>query len=277
MTKNLFKLAGCFFVGVSLFLLIIGVLYFLLSPRSNILILGIDAREDEGSLGRTDTMIVATVDHLKPYIGVLSIPRDLWVVIPGYGENRINTAHFFAESQITGNGPYAAIEVVEYNFGIDVDYFARIQFNNFIELIDIVGGVDIQLENAMSGLSDGEHHLDGEQALSFSRDRSGSDDFFRMERGQLILQALFLKTIKLENWKYIPQLIEAASHSVDTNIPIYMYPRIAFALLRTNPDNIDYRIISREMVIPFTTAGGAAVLAPNWELIHPLIHELFDQ
>jgi LCP family protein required for cell wall assembly len=277
MISKLFKLAGCFFIGFCL-LLIISVFIYLFSPgRSNILLLGIDAREEDGTLGRTDTMIVATIDSQKPNIGILSIPRDLWVEIPGYGENRINTAHFFAESQFIGNGPYAAMEVVEFNFGIDIDYYARVEFNNLIELIDIIDGVEINLENDMSGFSAGEHHLDGEQALAFIRDRSGSDDFFRMERGQIMLRSLFMKMIEIKNWKHIPSLIISISRSVDTNIPVYLYPRLVYTFIRTNPEDIDFRIISREMVTPFTTDGGAAVLAPNWDLIHPLIRELFDQ
>lgn len=277
MISKLFKLASCFILGFS-FLLIIIVFIYLFSPgRSNLLLLGIDAREEDGTLGRTDTMIVATIDSQEPNIGILSIPRDLWVEIPGYGENRINTAHFFAENQFIGNGPYAAMEVVEYNFGIDIDYYARVKFINLIELIDIIEGVEIKLENDMSGFSAGEHHLDGEQSLAFIRDRSGSDDFFRMERGQIMLRSLFMKMIEIKNWKHIPSLIGSISRSVDTNIPVYLYPRLVFTFIRTNPEDIDFRIISREMVTPFTTDGGAAVLAPNWDLIHPLIRELFDQ
>jgi polyisoprenyl-teichoic acid--peptidoglycan teichoic acid transferase len=275
--SKLFKIAGCFIVSISVTIIMIVGLYLVLPGRTNILILGIDAREDEGALGRTDTMILATIDHLKPNIGILSIPRDLWVNIPGYGENRINTAHFFAESQIPGNGPIAAMEVVEVNFGIEMDYYARIQFESFIELIDIIGGVDIKLENDAAGLSVGEHHLDGEQALAFSRDRLGSDDFFRMERGQQLLKAFLSKIIKLENWQYFPQFIQTLNTSFDTNIPLYLYPRLAIAILRTNADEVDFRVISREMVTPFTTEGGAAVLAPNWELINPLINDVFGQ
>lgn len=277
MISKLIKLVGCFIIVVSVLMITIIISYLLLPERTNILLLGIDAREEEGTLGRTDTMIVATVDHKKPSIGILSIPRDLWVVIPGYGENRINTAHFFAESQVIGSGPVAAIDAVEYNFGIDIDYFARMQFINIIELVNILGGVDIILENAMGGYSSGEYHLDGEQALAFIRDRSGSDDFFRMAQGQLMLKAIMSKMFELRNWKYIPQLIRTINNSIATNVPIYIYPRLALTLIRTYPDDINFRMITRDIVIPFTTDGGAAVLAPNWDLINPLIREMFGQ
>jgi LCP family protein required for cell wall assembly len=277
MLRKLIKFAGCLTGGACIVLIIVGVVYYLFPGRQNILILGIDAREEEGNLGRTDTMIVTTFDPIQPYVGVLSIPRDLWVNIPGYGENRINTAHFFAESQATGTGPYAAINVVEYNFDIDVDYFARLRFDSLIELVNMMDGLDVNLEIPMSGYTSGEHHLDSEQVLAFARDRSGSDDFYRMERGQLILRALMSKLSKPMNWRFLPEVLKLLYSSVDTNVPLLVYPRLAIALIRTNPENIDFKLISREMVLPFTTEGGAAVLAPNWEMINPLINDIFGQ
>lgn len=269
---------GCFIIlGAGFFLSISIIGYLILTPRTNILILGLDSRENQGNFGRTDTMIITSIDAVKPYIGVLSIPRDLWVNIPGYGENRINTAHFFAENNRLGAGPYAAIEVVEYNFGVDLDYFVRARFDGFIEMINVVGGINIDIQEPMSGYDSGEHHLNGEQALTFARDRLGSDDFYRMARGQLVLKSFLIKMLDIDNWKYIPQIIEVLSTTIDTNIPPYLIPKFLIALLRTGSDNIDFRIISREMISPFTTDGGAAVLAPNWELIQPLLTDIFGQ
>ena len=88
--------------------------YFFFPLRSNVLPLGADRTEGSEAYGRTDTMILSTIVPLKPYVGMLSIPRDLWVPIPGHGENRINTAHFFAElkEEKPGSGPQAALAVV---------------------------------------------------------------------------------------------------------------------------------------------------------------------
>ena len=86
-----------------------------------------------------------------------------------------------------------------------------------------------------------------------------------------------MKIIDLRNWMLIPEFLEELNFSVDTNIPLFVYPRLAIALFRINPENIEFKIISREMVTPFTTDGGAAVLAPNWDLIHPLINDIFGQ
>src|SRR5512143_2909425 len=93
--------------------------YFLAPLRTNVLIMGIDRPPEGTAISRTDTLILMTVAPLKPYVGMLSIPRDLWVKIPGVGENRINTAHFFAEAQQKGAGPAAAMQTIRQNFGVD--------------------------------------------------------------------------------------------------------------------------------------------------------------
>jgi hypothetical protein len=79
-------------------LLAVVVFYFFVPLRTNILLLGTDDSLERGSIGRTDTIILITIVPFKPYVGMLSIPRDLWVTVPGVGEQRITTAYFFAES-----------------------------------------------------------------------------------------------------------------------------------------------------------------------------------
>ncbi len=98
--------------GCSMPLIATGVLlllYFLFPIRTTILILGIDAREPRSAMGRTDTNILLTIVPLRPTVAMVSIPRDLWVRLPGGEENRINTAHFFAESAQAGQGPYTQL------------------------------------------------------------------------------------------------------------------------------------------------------------------------
>jgi polyisoprenyl-teichoic acid--peptidoglycan teichoic acid transferase len=245
--------------------------------RTNVLLIGIDARPKEGNLGRTDTMILTTFLPLQPYVGVLSIPRDLWVKVPGYGENRINTAHFFAEAAQPGSGPEAAMEVVRQNFGVNVDYYMRMHFNGFIDIVDAMGGVDVTLPTDMSGYTAGTYHLDGTKALALARDRETSDDFFRMSRGQLIIKAVIKQVLKPTTWPRLPAVFVAATQAIDTNVPVWQWPRLAFALLRVGPSGIDNRIISRDMVTPFITSGGADVLAPKWGAINPVLAQMFGQ
>jgi LCP family protein required for cell wall assembly len=252
-------------------------IYLLLPIRSNILLLGIDRTPPGTVIGRSDSMILASIEPLEPYVGLLSIPRDLWVTLPGGGKNRINTAHFFAESAKAGTGPAAAMEVVNNNFGVNVNYYIRIQFSAIVDFVDALGGVPIELSYEKVNLPAGTHVLDGKQALTFVRNRIGIDDFFRMEHGKQFIKATMKKIMKPATWPRIPAGLAAAIKSIDTNVPYWEWPRLALALLRTGPEGIDARIISREMVNPFTTAQGAQVLAPNWEKINPLLLEMFGQ
>ncbi len=270
--------AGCLVLSLPLLGLLAILLAYLLAPvRTNILILGLDARPSEGDAGRSDTMILATFIPLRPYIGALSIPRDLWVNIPGNGENRINTAHFFGEVEKPGGGPAAAMQAVRVNFGVDVNYYVRIRFDGFRKVVDALGGVDVELPNAMSGYTAGMHHMDGEQALALVRDRKGTDDFFRMERGQLFLNAVWKQLLKPQSWLRLPSAISALSQAMDANLPVWQWPRLGLALLRAGPNGLDTRAITREMVTPFVTAGGAQVLGPKWDQINPVLMEVFGQ
>jgi LCP family protein required for cell wall assembly len=251
---------------------------YLMGPgQTNILLIGIDARPKEGNLGRTDTMVLTTFQPLRPYVGMLSIPRDLWVKVPGYGENRINTAHFYAEAAQAGSGPEAAMEVVRQNFGVNVDYYVRLHFNSFTDIVDSLGGVDVTLPTDMSGYTAGTYHLDGKEALALVRDRETSDDFYRMGRGQLFIRAMMKKIINPVNWVRLPAIFLATTQAVDTNVPVWQWPRLAFAILRVGAAGMDTRIVTREMVKPFITTGGADVLAPNWAAINPVIKEMFGQ
>jgi len=98
------------------------VVYFFAPFRTNILFLGTDDSPERGGIGRTDTILLATVVPLKPYIGVLSIPRDLWVQIPNVGEQRINTAYFFAEANESGTGVEAVRMTIHQNLNVPVRY-----------------------------------------------------------------------------------------------------------------------------------------------------------
>lgn len=270
--------AGCFLIlsSVVLIAVILGA-YFLLPFRTNILLLGMDYADPGLTVARTDTMILTTFQPHKPYIGMLSIPRDLWVNIPGVGENRINTAHFFAEAEQPGSGPAAAERTIEENFGVKVDYHMRIRFEGFREIVDELGGVDIELSEPMAGYPAGVHHLTGHKALAFVRDRADSDDFFRMQHGQVMLKALIKHMLKPQVWPRIPGAVAALWNATDSNVPVVLWPRLGLALLRLGPDGVDNRIISRDMVLPFTTNQGAMVLAPQWNLINPVIYEMFGE
>lgn len=252
-------------------------LYFFAPLRTNILILGTDDSPQRGELGRTDTIQLTTVVPLIPYVGMLGIPRDLWVPIPGIGEQRINTAYFFAEASQPGSGPGAAVEAIRQNFGVTVNYFIVIHMTGLVDVIDSLGGIDMTLDRPQGGLAAGTHHLDGAQALAFVRERYSADDFSRMQQGQMLILATFRQAFQPGNWARIPDSLLAFSQIADSNIPIWQWPRLGFALVRALLFGVDARTITSEMVTPFQTSGGAQVLAPDWESINPLLMEMFGQ
>ncbi len=251
------------------------ILYLVFPTTNTILILGIDRAFENTAIGRSDTNILLSVNTLSAEVKGISIPRDLWVKIPNYGENRINAAHYFGEGEAPGNGIILAMDTLEFNFQIRPDYYLRIQLEKFPLVIDALGGIDITLTETTAGYAPGTHHLDGTQALAFVRDRSGTDDFFRMAQGQIFLQAFLQKLLRPSGWIRIPNLIIAGLEVVDTNIPIWQQPRLILALLRASQGNIELTTISREMVTPWVTDAGAQVLLPRWELIRPLFNQTF--
>jgi LCP family protein required for cell wall assembly len=249
--------------------------YFLAPLRTNILLLGTDDSPDRSAVGRTDTIILTTVVPTRPYVGMLSIPRDLWVQIPGVGEQRINTAYFFAEASQPGTGPRAALQTIDDNFGIPVRYYALVHMSGLVEAVDALGGVTVRLDSPLGNWPAGTHHLDGTQALALVRERSGSDDFNRMRRTQVLMVSLAGEVLQPANWGKLPAFLYSALQALDTNIPLWQIPRLTFVLLRVPLFGIDARVIEREMVIPFQTSGGAQVLGPNWEAIQPMLREMF--
>ena len=249
--------------------------YLLFPGRTNILLLGMDYSDPSNSVARTDTIILSTFVPSRPYVGLLSVPRDLWVPIPGVGENRINTAHFFAEAESQNSGPYRAVATVQNNFGVEMDYFVRIRFEGFKDVVNALDGVDIEITEPLAGYEPGVHHLTGNKALAFARSRYGADDFYRMQQGQIVLKAILKKIARPTSWIRLPAVYLALRKNLHTNVPQVLWPRLGFAALRLGASGLDSRSVSREMVTPFTTAEGANILLPNWPLINLVVEELF--
>lgn len=268
---------GCFGVGL---ILALGLLlaYFLAPINTRVLLLGIDRAPEGTALSRTDTMILTSINPLLPTVKMLSIPRDLWISIPNVGENRINTIHFFAESAQPGSGPRQTVRVVSDTFGVPVRYFVRLRFDGVVQIVDAMGGVVVDMPEAMSGYEAGQHRLTGEQALAFARDRSGADDFFRMAHGQLLIRSVVKQMLNPVTWVRLPQIFAALANTLDTNVPFWHWPRMGLALARSVlQGNIDSRTFDRAMAAPFVTTDGASVLLPNWDLINPVLDEMFGR
>ena len=257
-------------------ILILLVLFLFFTPmRSTLLVIGIDRTPEGSNAGRSDTMILATMPPFLPQMTLFSIPRDLWVSIPGVGENRINTAHYFAELSQPGTGLAAAAGVVEANFGIKVPYVIRIKFDGIINIVDAMGGITVNVEQPTKMFEAGVQTLDGTQALAFVRDRSGADDFSRQKHAQIFLSAAVKTMMNPVKWLRIPAVSAAVIQALDTNIPFYAWPRLLYGMAFSAVFGFDAQALDRNWVTPWRTDEGAQVLIPNWDLINPAIAEIF--
>jgi LCP family protein required for cell wall assembly len=281
-------------IGAALFSFLLGLLLIVLyiiapPPRTTVLILGLDARPEEAMITRSDTIILATVDPAQPYAGMLSIPRDLYVNIPGYGMERINAAHVLGESSHPGGGPELATATIEEDFGIRIDRTLRLNFRGFIAIVDAAGGITIDVENPIVDyeyptdnygtivvqFQAGRQHMNGEQALQYARIRHGSSDLLRAERQQQVITALARQLENPANWGRLPDVYLAITQNVDTNLTVLDIASMLPALIWIGPDGIDRHVLNNDYVVGATTEAGASILQPQWDAIQGLMDEMF--
>lgn len=257
--------------------------------RTNVLILGLDRRPQQGTVVRSDVLMLLTADPRGPRLGLLSIPRDLYVEIPGYGQSRINTAHFYGERDNRGNGPDLAMETVARNFGVPVRHYVRVDFDGFRAVIDAVGGIDVTVEERIVDnayptedygttrieIPAGPQHMDGERALQYVRSRHGASDFERTARQQQVVVALARRLAAPQTWPRLPAVFRAVMRHVQTNLGPVEMVQMGVTALRVGTDGIEHRVIDRDMTRPWTTPTGGAVLLPRWEIIEPVVKDLF--
>jgi len=267
--------------------------------RVNILVMGIDQRPGEEGAFRTDTMLVLTIDPVTKTGGMLSIPRDLWVPIPGYGVGRINTAHVLGQlNNHPGGGPALAVETVETNLGVPIHFYARVDFNAFVELVDRLGGIDVTVEKDINDptypshdpadpygydplyIEAGERHFDGDTALKYARTRhSAGGDFDRAERQQKVLRAVFDKVTRLDMLPTLltqaPQMWRTLQDSVETDLTLDQIVALARLATEVPPENIETGIIDEEYTLFYETDDGQQVLILLRDKTRELRDDLF--
>ena len=261
--------------------------------RVNILVLGIDQRPGESGPWRTDTMIVISVDPESKSAGLLSIPRDLWVELPGNGMDRINTAYVYGDlNKLPGGGPALAKKTVQYNLGEPIHYYVRVNFQSFQQVIDLLGGVDIYVEREINDplypdmnygydplrILAGWQHMNGALALKYARTRHGSSDFERMHRQQQVMLAVRDKVTQLQ---LLPQLLmrsrEIAAtmgNSIQTDLTLDQLLRLAQLGSEIDRARIRTASLDETMTSSWTTPQGAMVLVPDrakMAVLHNLI------
>lgn len=239
----------------------------------NVLLLGSDQR-DIGKVGRTDTIVIATIHPGIPSVSLLSIPRDFYAWMPGYGFAKINTA-------FDRGGPQLMKATIRYNLGVDVDYYARIGFDSFVKIVDTLGGVTVAVECPLHDtflkrevhLEPGLHHLNGSQALQYARSRHSTSDFDRNRRQQQVLRGLYHQALDLGVIPKIPSLWGALKESIATDLNLQGIIRLGAIGTRLNTLNVKSRFVGGGVVEPWTGPGGAYVLIPDFEALESLVSE----
>jgi len=251
----------------------------------NIVLMGTDVTEGNW---RTDTLIVVSVDPNLPSVSMLSIPRDLFVYIPGWKMSRINTADYHGmRVGYPGGGPGLVKATIEYNLGIRVHYFARADFQGFVEIVDTLGGIDVVADcelhdtfpdpEAPGGASDidispGVHHLEGKQALWYARSRWNTSDFDRGRRQQRVLRGTLAKIKQMDLLPKLPELWDELTQTIETDLSLETALWLAKVAGRLDADvAIKSRFIDNTVVENWLTSEGAAVLLPDPSRIGPLI------
>src|SRR3990167_298678 len=207
--------------------------------RTNILLLGMGGKNHPGGL-LSDTMIVVSINYADKKVGMISIPRDLWVPIPGFSHAKINQAYSDGENnkKTTGGGGVLASRTVENVLGIPIHYYVSLDFEAFKKMVDTVGGIDVYVEKAINdpyypaadmirydpfSISAGEHHLDGATALKYARSRETTSDFDRSRRQMQVMMAVREKVTTLgilANPQKITELINILGDHIRTNMQV---------------------------------------------------------
>jgi len=250
---------------------------------STVLVLGLDRRG--GEIARTDTILLARMGPLGQPPTVLSIPRDLWVQIPGKGEDRINTAFAWGELG-TGNGALLAKRTIEEDFGVRVDRVAVVDFSCFQAAVDAAGGVTIDVPQRLvdesypseSGgvmrvvFEQGRQTITGERALQYVRTRATDSDFGRIRRQQQVLSAI-------ANRLHDPLVATRIARSViarcpDAGTDVSLADVALFGALSVGGAP-RFELLDESTVTPVTLASGAQILQPRWERIRPMVADIF--
>ncbi len=242
----------------------------------NILLLGVD---DFGANNfRTDVIMLASINPKYKTVSLISFPRDLYVTIPGYWSNRINTAWALGGFDLLA-------QTFEVNFGIRPDKYMMVNYNGFKDVVNSLGGIDVDVTEELQDacgvnlsswciLEPGETHMDGGQALWYARSRKTTSDFDRNRRAQDVVLAIFRKAVQLNMLVKLPELYGLYREYVDTDVQLLdALPLLPMASSLMNTDNIHRYAITPAMVYNWITAEGAMVLMPDYYAISSMLNE----
>lgn len=262
-------------------------------PQMMILAVGSD------EIGLADVIRVVRVDFVTPSITALTVPRDLWVAIPGLGEygsrltayfgypldpatrvaieqpgvyGRINTAYFYGNAyDLPGGGPEILSQTLYESLGLSIDHYVGIDMVVLADIVDAVGGIEVDVPAAIDGFSAGRQHMTGQQALAYSRIRMPDTDWQRTERQTVVLLALREKLLQPQTLAAVPELVEAFVDEVLTDLSRAQIAALTCLATRVEREQISSVTIGRDAVISTVTTRGSYILLPRQPEIEALI------
>lgn len=245
----------------------------------NILLLGSDIRPDDGGF-RTDVIMWVSLNPADEYVSIISFPRDLFVSIPGWGSNRINTAFQYGGFELLA-------DTFEVNFGIRPDYYVMVDFNGFKAVINDLGGIDVYAAYNLSdtcatwinasgycSVGPGLVHMNGEVALWYARSRHTTSDIDRARRAQEVGEAIFSRMVSLDALVRAPELFNSYVNYVQTDIGLSeVVSLLPFASKINENGDIRNYVVNYNYAYDWTTTAGAQVLVPDYYAIESLLIE----
>ena len=248
--------------------------------QTNILLLGDDQRPNESGL-RTDSIMIISVNTTKNAISLISFPRDLYVYAPGWTMQRINV--------IYQRGGFDLLALTfAYNFGVNLDYYMRVNVFTLQELINQLNGIDVNVAYPMSdedpllhgirSIPVGIGHMNGATAAWYCRARYATSDFDRARRHQEVLQALFQRLLSYDLLRQAPELYNQFSKAVSTNMTFENIARfIPYAFKVKNKLPLRQYLIGKSQVTEWTVpTDGSKVLLPIKDAIRLLMLQAFE-
>jgi LCP family protein required for cell wall assembly len=249
------------------------------------LVLGLDTREENADQ-RSDIMMISRVDEAAGTVRTLSIPRDLWVEIPGHGQHKVNAAFQIglAESPDLNWEDAAALtaDTINRNLGITIDGTALTDMNRFPAIIDAVGGVDVNNPyelvdpgNSAVNFPAGMIHLDGEQALVFTRSRHVDTDDGRVMRQHLVLEGLLRRMQDPDIYARLPELIASLRGAVRSDLGVAMQLQLISLLPDISADDLAFTNIADQCWAGWSD-DGQWIYEADWTTLPQYVQDWLD-
>lgn len=252
----------------------------IVSPPT-ILVIGLDQVPEDGEFGRADSILLLGAQPRQFRLNLLSFPRDIFIQTPNLGLQRINTIHRTAELEVPGTGPASLAEAIHLSFDIPVERYVRFDYQDFIVLVDTVGGVEIDVPRTLvdsnyptenGGVTtvrfeQGVQWMDGQTALIYARTRQADDDYQRAGRQQQVLRAVARKAINPFYWVGITRVLTTTLETDITIIDVWrMLPTVLLSGAR-----FEQLVLDRALLLP-----GDGYVVPNYEALRPWLEAHFD-